>query len=173
MAEVGVVLQRVEAEADAMQGGDDRRDDGGDTERLAGALVGVDVDERSQAELVGGDRQRRPYSSQRRAGRRGQGPEHGDDGCRQDSVAGNLGAEGRQLGVVREVADGDEMPHLLERAGAGELGGVDAAVVEEAGLAVDVTDRGVGDGDAVEAGGDVDQVAHAPHREAPDVAHQC
>ena len=47
---------------------------------------------------------------------------------------------------------------------AGELGRVVAAVVVEAGLAVDVTDGGVGDGDAVEAGGDVDQGGHDVHR---------
>ena len=78
--------------------------------------------------------------------------------------AADVGAEGGQLGGVRQVPDGDEVPHLFEAVAAGEVGGVVAAVVEEAGLAVDVTDRGVGDGDAVEAGGDVDQCAHDSHR---------
>ena len=44
-----------------------------------------------------------------------------------------------------------------KRAGAGEVGGVVAAVVEAALVAEHVADGGVGDGDAVEAGGDVDQ----------------
>ena len=44
--------------------------------------------------------------------------------------------------------------------GAGEGRGVVPAVVEVAGVAVDVADRGVGDGNAVEAGGHIDQGGH-------------
>ena len=89
------------------------------------------------------------------------GSSTGTHRCRQHARGAATSARKRgQLGVVGQVADGDEVPDLLEAVVAGELGGVVAAVVEEAGLAVDVADRGVGDGDAVEAGGDVDQVAH-------------
>ena len=88
-------------------------------------------------------------------------------------MAGDLGAEGGQLGVVGQVADGDEVPDLLEGVVAGEVGGVVAAVVEEARFAVDVADGGVGDGDAVEAGGDIDEVAHDLNRDWIRGLHQC
>ena len=143
-----------------MQRGDDRRDHGGDAQGLGGALVGLEVDQRAQPELVGGDRHGGAYPPERRPGRRGERLEHRDERRRQRAGGGDLGAEGGQLGGVGQVAACDEVPCLLEAAVAGELGGVEAAVVEEAGLAVDVADGGVGDGDAVEAGGDVDQGGH-------------
>ena len=99
--------------------------------------------------------------SERRAGRpapAARAPAAIDGGSARASLDGV--AEGGELGRVGEVADGDEVPDLLEAAGAGEGGDVVAAVVEAARLAVDVADRGVGDGDAVEAGGYVDQDGH-------------
>ena len=58
-----------------------------------------------------------------------------------------------QLGVVGQLALDEQVPDLLERAAAGQLDGVVAAVVEEALLAAHVADRGLGDGDALEAAG--------------------
>ncbi len=72
------------------------------------------------------------------------------------TTAWNVG----QLRLRRQVADDQEVPHRFERSGAGEVRGVVAAVVEATGLAIDVADGRVGDGDAVEAGGYVDQGAH-------------
>ena len=103
-------------------------------------------------------------AAERRPGGRRQRAEDRDERGRQHAGGGDLGAERVQLGVVGKAAAGDEVPHGLERLAAGELGRVVAAVVVEAGLAVDVTDGGVGDGDAVEAGGHVDQGGHAIHR---------
>ena len=89
-----------------------------------------------------------------------------------DALGGDGGPERLQLGGVGEVADGDEVPGLLEAVVAGELGGVVAAVVEVAGLAVDVADGGVGDGNAVEAGRDIDQGGHDVHAPAVHVVDQ-
>ena len=144
-----------------MQGGDDRRHHGGDAAALGGPLVGVDVDERAQAELVGGDRDRRPGRRPSVAPvARASGSSTGSSDAGSTPLGGDGGSERGQLGGVGQVADGHEVPDLLEAVVAGELGGVVAAVVVEAGLAVDVADGGVGDGDAVEAGGYVDQGGH-------------
>ena len=60
------------------------------------------------------------------------------------------------------------MPHRFEAVVAGQLDGVTSAVVEAAGLTVDVADRGVGDGDAVEAWGYIDEGGHV----LDDAAHR-
>ena len=142
-----------------MQGGDDPGDDGGDAQALGRPLVGADVDQRAQAELVGGDRHRGPYPAERGAGGPGQRLEHREQRRRQHALGGDVGAEGGELGGVGQVAAATRCQASSKRV-AGELGGVVAAVVEEAGVAVDVADGGVGDGDAVEAGGDIDQGGH-------------
>ena len=58
------------------------------------------------------------------------------------------------------MAGRDEMPHGLEAVVAGKLHGVMSAVVEATGFTVDIADRGVRDGDAVEARGYVDESCH-------------
>ena len=173
MAELGSAVERIEAEADSLQGGDDRRHHGGHAQCLGGALVRLDVDEWPQTQLVGGDRQGGAHSPERWPRRRRQWTEHGRDRCGQHPMAGDLGAERRQLAIVGQVPDGDEVPDLLEGVVSGQVGGIVAAVVEEARFAVDVADGGVGDGDAVETGGDIDEVAHDLNRDWMRGLHQC
>ena len=144
-----------------MERGRDRRDDGGDPERLGGALVGVEVDQRSQSEVVGGDGQGGADPSERRPRCSGEGFEDRAERGGKGAGAPDDAPEGGELIGVGEMADGDEVPDLLEAAGAGEDGGVVAAVVVAALGAEHVADRGVGDGDAVEAAGYVDEDGHA------------
>ena len=153
--------QRREPETGTVERGRDRRDDGGDPERLGGALVGVEVDQRAQAEVVSGDGQGGADPSERRPRRSGEGFEDRTERGGEGAGAGDDAPEGGQLGGVGEMADGDEVPDLFEAAGAGERDGVVAAVVVPALGAEHVADRGVGDGDAVEAAGYVDEDGHA------------
>ena len=140
--------------------GGDRRDDGGDPQRLGGAVVGPEVDQRSQTEVVGCDRQGGADPSERGPGRSGEGLEDGLERGGEGAGAPDDAPEGGELAGVGQVADGDEVPDLLEAAGAGEDGGVVAAVVVSALGAEHVADRGVGDGDAVEAAGYFDERGH-------------
>ena len=128
--------------------------------RLLGPLGRRDVDQRPQAEVVDGhDRAARtPPSVAPLALASGSSTGRTDGGRRRAATDG--APEVGQLGGVGQVADGHEVPHLLEAAVASEVDGIEPAVVELPGLAVDVADGGVGDGDAVEARGDVDQGAH-------------
>ena len=79
-----------------------------------------------------------------------------DGGIERAAAVGGL--EGGEFVGVGQVADGDEVPDLVEAVAAGEVRGVEAAVVVAALVAEHVADAGLGDGDAVEPGGNVDQV---------------
>ena len=81
-----------------------------------------------------------------------------------ERAAGGGGLEGGEFGGVGQVADRDEVPDFVEAVVAGEVRGVEAAVVVAALVAEDVADAGLGDGDAVEAGGNVDERGHGHHR---------
>ena len=153
-------VDRLQPEAGPVQRGDDRRHHGGEPATLCCALVGSDVDERAQAELVGGDGDRRPDASEGCPGGPRQGLEHGQQGCREPPLRGDGGSEPGQLGGVGQVADGHQVPRLLEAVMAGEHRRVVAAVVVEAGLTIDIADGGLGDSDAVQAGRYVDQCSH-------------
>ena len=101
--QVRCLVERVLTEADAVQGGDDRRDHGGDAQALGGALVRRDVDERAQAELVGGDRHGGPDAPQRRSrspwpAARGQGPATPAGGGRRRPRPGTRPARRRPAG---------------------------------------------------------------------------
>ena len=89
--------------------------------------------------------------SGRRAGG-GDGGEGGEHRRGQGPAGGGGGVEGLPLGGVGEVAEQEEVPHVLEAAGLGQLDGGVLAVVEEALGAADVADRGVGHDEALEPG---------------------
>ena len=160
VAQVGRRRDRRETEARPVQRGDDRRHDGGDTQALSGALVGRDVDQRAEAELVSGDRDRGPHPAERGTAGLRQRFEHGQHRLRKVPRGRNRVAEVGGLHQVRQVADRHEVPHLLEGAGAGQGRRVVPAVVVVAGLTVDVADRGVGHSHAVQARGYIDQDGH-------------
>ena len=132
------------------------------TVRAWAALVGGEVDQRAQAEVGGGDRDGRPHPAQRGAGRPGQRLEDRQDRRRHRAGGGGRGLERGQFVGIGQVPDGDEVPDLVEAVVASEVGGVEAAVVVAALVAEDVADAGLGHGDAVEAGGNVDERGHGP-----------
>ena len=67
---------------------------------------------------------------------------------------------GRHAGL--EAAVHQQAPDLLERHAADELLDVDAAVAQRAALLVGLRDRRVEGDDALEPGGDLDQISHCP-----------
>ncbi len=94
------------------------------------------------------------------APRAGQRLEDGDHRNGQSAGLANRPLERRELGLIRQVAGSDEVPHGLEAVVTGQLDGVVSAVVEPSRLTVDVADGRVGDGDAVEAWGYIDESCH-------------
>ena len=149
-------------EADAVQGGDDRRDDGGDAQglclaRSSGSMSMSGRTPSSSAAIETAARTRPSVGPVARAS----GSRTGT------SDAGRTRAAATSLRNASSSASSGSVPRATRCQTAsngwlaGELGRVVAAVVVEAGLPVDVTDGGLGDGDAVEPGGDVDQRGHA------------
>ena len=143
-----------------MQCGDEDGHGRREAQRLGGALVRFEIDERPQVELLGHHGRRRPQTAQRCAAGLGQRRQHREQRGGQAAGSADDGLELGQLRLRRQAPDDQEVPHRFERPGAREVRGVVAAVVEATGLAIDVADGRVGDGDAVEAGGYVDQGAH-------------
>ena len=156
VAELGPGVDRVEAEADPVQRGDDDRDDGRDPPAPARPA------RPASRSIIG----RNPSSSPAidRAARNAprvaprawaSGAEHRQQRRRQPAGRGDL-----RRGTSASSAGSGRWPTATrchtssKRVVAGQLDGVVAAVVEAARLAVDVADRGVGDGNAVEARGD-------------------
>ena len=70
---------------------------------------------------------------------------------RHDAQAPDLGGERRELVVVGQVAVEEQVPGLLEADALGQLDGGVLPVVEEALVAADVAELGVGDDDLGEA----------------------
>jgi hypothetical protein len=148
---VGARRHRIEPVAEAVDGGDQRRDGGAQREGLVPALVGVHVEEGCEPEgggVVG------------QAGAEGRGhrvavpsdPRQGPQDCRRQ------GAEGRQLlgevpptGLLREVTVEQQVPHVLEGPVSGEVRRRVLAVVVEALVATDVAEVGLGDDEALQA----------------------
>ena len=158
MTERWVAVDRVQPEAHAMQRCHDRGHDGRDAQCLGVPVRRCNVDQRPQPELVGGDRQRRADSAERGASRSGQRLEDRDHRDGQSAGRAHRPLERGELGLIRQVAGGDEVPHGLEAVVTGQLDRVVSAVVEPTRLTVDVADRRVGDGDAVESWGYIDEV---------------
>ena len=137
---------------------EDHRDEGGQPQCLGAAFSIIDVDHRRQTQTSG-----RQHGTQFRQHRRVlAGNDLGQlrQAIRQTAQRRDELSEVARLGRVGKTAFPDEEPHLLERSRAGELGGVVCAVVEEAAVAVDRSDRGLGCDDAVESGGYIDELGH-------------
>lgn len=154
-----VRLDHVEPGTPPMQGGDDHRHDRRETQRLVSPFGVVHVDHRRQAKV--GDRQHCAELRQHWSVLSGHHVDHGEQ------IGGDL-PELRQrpseldgFAGVRQATLPHEEPDLLERTPASEGRGIVGAVVEEAAIAVDRADCGVGGDHAVESGGNVDQLCHA------------
>ena len=87
---------------------------------------------------------------------------HGGDQRRHPVVRLRRGDPlGEGARVIGQPADDEQMPHVLERAGARQLDRGVTAVVVETGLSVHVADGRLGHHDSVQAAGNIDQIAHA------------
>ena len=153
IAEIRVRLDRLETEVVAVQAHQQHRDDRRHLEAFLADFVGGDVERRLLLERGAGQGHRRTQRHQRRVpgqrrDARAAGPRPAP-GIARASTASLVNA--LQLRIVGQLALDEQVPDLLERAAAGQLGGVVAAVVEEALLAAHVAHRGLGDGHTLES----------------------
>ena len=91
--------------------------------------------------------------------RRADGGQQVGEAGRHDAEAPDRRGERRELAGVGEVAVEEQVPRLLEADLLGQLDGGVLAVVEEALVAADVAELGVGDDDLGQALGDRDETA--------------
>ncbi len=121
-------------------------------EGVVEALGLVEVEQGKEPEGTGGQSQTGVELGERRGTRRGDGGQGGQHRGSQPTPGGEAIGEGRPFVGLRERAEEQEVHHVLERAGGGQLDRRELAVVEEALGAADVADRRVGDDQALESG---------------------
>ena len=149
VAELGVRFDRLQAVATSMMAGEDRRDHCGEPDGVVAQLLGRAVQGRAPILAVTHAEDADPQGVHRIGEALCGGVDERADAARQPPV----GPAVDRGGIGREGAIDLQRPHILEGTVHGELGRVVLAVVEEALLATDVTEDGVGHGEALQAGG--------------------
>jgi hypothetical protein len=152
VAEVGAGREGLLAPAAPPCGGREHRDLCRDADEVALAFGLREVPDRAKVQLGTQRGQARPEA------RHGGEVTGGEGGQRRGHRIGNGlsgpdgGPEAGQLGDVRQVPAQQEVPDLLDRAGAGQVDGAELPVVVEALLAADVAEARGGDDDAGQSG---------------------
>ena len=158
MGECRVICDRLQSAADPVKRREDRRHQRCQPQCLFAAPCIVDVDHRIEVEHARRHRQHRSELGQHRHRLDRRNLDHGEQFHRQVPQFGHLGPEHPRLLGGREPTRAEEEPDVLERTSPRQGGGIVFAVVEEAAVAVDGSDRRVSGDDAVEPRWDLDEL---------------